>query len=140
MFLRSIRPAGRSALPRPVLYGCGECVNTVQRMQQRSLALRCEPAAAGNRHHAQEEGPLRLTYLGQPIHARVLALTLEECGANVKWEPPQERRDVAGNVGVDYVALDVTAFEDEVEYAVGKFKQRLPGADVEIEEAEGRSA
>ena len=82
----------------------------------------------------------RLTYLGQPIQARVLALTLEEYGARVTWEPPQERRDLTGNVGVDYVALDVTAFQDEVQYAVSKFKQRLPGADVEVEEAEGKSA
>jgi hypothetical protein len=79
----------------------------------------------------------RITYKGDPVLVGVLVQMLEEEGVEVRWQPPEERRDVPGlaePVVVNLVAVGVlTGIKAAVQKFPGQFGSRV---DVEDEDDE----
>jgi hypothetical protein len=71
----------------------------------------------------------RITYKGDPALVGVLVQMLEEEGVKVRWQPPEERRDVPGMaapVVVNLVAVGVlTGIKAAVEKFPGQFGSRV---------------
>lgn len=69
----------------------------------------------------------RITYRGGAIEPHRLVSMLRDEGVRVEWEPPEERRDVAGAVQDYVVELLATGTVAAISYAIGKFRERARG-------------
>jgi hypothetical protein len=78
----------------------------------------------------------QITYLGTPGGLRLLVRELEQRGVQVRWDPPEERRNQAGDAQEDYVELDVTGPAEAMQTAIDRIRDEDPDADVRLEDAD----
>lgn len=80
----------------------------------------------------------RVTYRGNPAFASMLAQMLEQEGATVKWERPDEQRGIAEIGQGVVVAMVVRGTDLAIKVAVDKFRKHMHGmgAEVTIEDDE----
>jgi hypothetical protein len=74
----------------------------------------------------------RITYKGDPALVGVLVQMLEEEGVKVRWQPPEERRDVPGMAAPVVVNLVAVGVLTGIKAAVQKFPGRF-GSRVDVE-------
>ena len=75
----------------------------------------------------------RITYEGDPALVSLLVQMLEEEGAEVQWQPPEERRDVRGMAEAVVVNLVAVGVLTGIKAAVQKFRGRFGRSRVDVE-------
>lgn len=78
-----------------------------------------------------------LTYRGDPDAVSLLAQMLEDAGATVEWERPQQQRSI-GQLGQDVVVGMVAAGAyDAIKAAIARFLEHMHGkAEASVEDDE----
>ena len=75
----------------------------------------------------------RITYEGDPALVSLLVQMLEEEGAEVQWQPPEERRDVRGMAEAVVVNLVAVGVLTGIKAAVQKFRGQFGRSRVDVE-------
>ena len=77
----------------------------------------------------------RITYSGGAIEPHALVSMLRGEDVTVEWQPPEERRDLAGALQDYVVAILATGTVVAINVAVGRFRERARGT-VKVEDDE----
>jgi hypothetical protein len=75
----------------------------------------------------------RITYEGNPAFVGRLVRMLEDEGVEVRWQPPEERRDVRGMAEEVVVDLVPSGVWTSIMAAVRKFRGQFGQSKVDVE-------